>query len=218
MKKRGIKQVKYCYIRKYKEKYAYIDENLNEAQMELEEIIDKIEQELEYPMFVKPSCAGSSIGINKTKNKEELEKAIKYAGEFDNKIIIEQGINAREIECAVLGNEEVISSGTGEIIPADEFYNYDAKYNNVKSRTLIPSKIEQEEKIRELAVKAFKAIDGSGLARVDFFVTEQGEIYINEINTMPGFTNISMYAKLWKQAGIEYAELIDKLIELALKK
>ena len=170
-------------------------------------------------MFVKPSNAGSSVGINKAKNFEQLKDYIEIASQFDNKILIEQGVNGREIECAVLGNEEVIASCVGEIKPAEEFYSYNAKYSNEQSKIEIPADLPKEisEKIRKQAIKAFKAIDGKGLARVDFFVEKKSnEIYINEINTMPGFTNISMYPKLFEKSGISYKELLDKLIKLAL--
>lgn len=172
-------------------------------------------------MFVKPSNSGSSVGINKAKTMEELKQAIEYAAKFDTKILVEEGINGKEVECAVLGNEEVIASCVGEIKPAEEFYSFDAKYTNKESKTEIPAKIEDEisEEIRKLAIKAFKAIDGKGLSRVDFFV-ENGtnKIYINEINTLPGFTKISMYPKLFEQVGIEYKTLLDKLIQLAQEK
>ena len=218
--KAGLKQAKYEYIRKYKNKYIYVDEKFNEEIVELEEVVEKISDKLTFPMFIKPSNSGSSVGINKARNKEELEEYIEYAAKFDNKILIEQGINGREVECAVLGNEEVIASCVGEVKSAEDFYSYDAKYNNQESRTEIPANIPLEisEEIRAQAIKAFKSIDGKGLSRVDFFV-EKGtnEIYINEINTLPGFTNISMYPKLFGESGIEYKELLNKLIELAMK-
>ena len=169
-------------------------------------------------MFVKPSNSGSSVGITKANSVDELIKAINEAAKYDSKILIEQGIVGKEVECAVLGNDDVISSCVGEILAADEFYSYDAKYNNQESKTLIPANIsnEKSEEIKKLAVKAFKAIDGKGLSRVDFFVEDETEqVYINEINTMPGFTSISMYPKLFGKEGIQYSELLDKLIELA---
>lgn len=218
--KAGINQTKYCYIRKYDNKYIYVDSNFNEEILELEEISEKIIKNIKFPMFVKPSNSGSSVGISKVENREELENAIIEASKFDNKILIEEGIIGREVECAVLGNEDVISSCVGEIKAADIFYSYDAKYNNEESKTIIPSDLstEKSEEIKNLAVKAFKAIDGKGLSRVDFFVEDNTEkVYINEINTMPGFTSISMYPKLFNQVGIEYTELLDMLIELALK-
>ena len=219
--KAGINQTKSQYIRKYEEKYIFIDESFNETIMNIDDVIEKTEMKLKYPMYVKPSNSGSSVGVSKVENKEELKKAIREAGEFDRKILIEEGIIGREVECAVLGNEDVISSCVGEILAADEFYSYDAKYNNKQSKTLIPAKISKakSEEIQELAIKAFKAIDGKGLSRVDFFIEDKTEkVYLNEINTMPGFTSISMYPKLFIEVGISYAELLDKLINLALEK
>jgi len=214
----GLKQAKYEYVRKYKENYIHIDNNFNEETLKLDEIVELISENLKFPMFIKPSNSGSSVGINKAKSKEELKKHIEYAAEFDKKILIEEGIVGKEVECAVLGNEEVIASCVGEIKPAEEFYSYDAKYKNEESRTDIPANIPDElsNEIRKQAIKAFKAIDGKGLSRVDFFIEDQtNEIYINEINTLPGFTNISMYPKLFEASEIGYKELINKLIELS---
>lgn len=218
--KAGLNQVNYEYIRKNKNQYIYIDKEFNETKMELKQVVKKVCSNLKFPMFIKPSNSGSSVGINKANSEKQLEEAIKYAEKFDNKILIEQGIDAREIECAVLGNEEVIVSCVGEIKPADEFYSYDAKYKNEESRTEIPADIpiNISEQIKEQAIKAFKAIDGKGLSRVDFFVDKQtNKIYINEINTMPGFTSISMYPKLFEKNGLSYKELLNKLIELAFE-
>lgn len=218
--KAGLNQAKYVYIRKDKEKYRYIANNFEETICTLEEVEKEVEEKLEYPMFVKPSNSGSSVGIRKVKNKKELEEAIKYAGKYDNKILVEQGIIGREIECAVLGNEEVLASCVGEVLSAEEFYSFDSKYKNSQSRTVIPAKIEENisEEIRKQAIKAYKAAGGAGLSRVDFFV-ENGtnKIIINEINTMPGFTAISMYPKLFEAVGIKYTELLDKIIELSQK-
>ena len=217
--KAGIAQTKSVYIKQYKDKYAYIDEKFNEEILELNDICKKVVEKIRYPMFVKPSNSGSSVGIRKVKNIEELRDAILNAEMYDNKIIVEKGINGRELECAVLGNEDVIAGEVGEVLPADEFYSFDAKYNNADSRTIIPAKITREQKaeIQKLAIKAFKAIDGRGLSRVDFFMDNNtGKIYLNEINTMPGFTQISMYPKLIEAIGIPYNELLDRLIELAL--
>lgn len=217
--KAKIPQAKYVYIRKYNDNYIYIDEEFNEKIFELDAVANKIEQKITYPMFIKPSNSGSSVGINKAKNNEELKKYIEYAGEYDNKILIEENINGREVECAVLGNEEVIVSCVGEVLSAEDFYTFDAKYKNIKSLTQIPANIEKEkeDEIKKLAVKAFKAIDGKGLSRVDFFIEKNsGKIYINEINTMPGFTKISMYPKLFENEGISYGELLDRLIDLAM--
>ena len=216
--KARINQTKYIYVRKYNDKYIYIDENFNEKILELEEIAKIADEKLKYPMFVKPSNSGSSVGITRVENADGLAKAIELAGQYDNKILVEEGIIGREIECAVLGDEEIQSSCVGEIKAADKFYTYDAKYNNEESKTVIPADISKEksDEIRKLAVKAFKALDGKGLSRVDFFVENNtNKVYINEINTMPGFTSISMYPKLFEQVGIPYSELLDRVIELA---
>lgn len=218
--KAHINQAKYIYIRKYNEKYIYIDEEFNEKILELEDIAKITNNKLRFPVFVKPSNSGSSVGINKAHNIEELKNAIVEAGKYDNKILIEEGIIGKEVECAVLGNEDVISSCVGEIKSADEFYSYDAKYNNENSKTLIPAEISEEnsKEIQKLAIKAFKAISGRGLSRVDFFIEDKTQkIYINEINTLPGFTSISMYPKLFEAVGISYEKLLDNLIELASK-
>lgn len=191
IEKTGIKQTKSEYIRKFKNNYIYIDKNFNEKICKIDEICKIMETNLKYPMFVKPSNSGSSVGVNRADTKEELKRGIEYASKFDKKILIEQGIIGHEVECAVLGNEEIISSDVGEIKAADEFYSFDAKYKNQESKTLIPAEISKEtrDKIRKMAEKAFKAIDGKGLSRVDFFVEDEtNEIYLNEINTMPGFT------------------------------
>lgn len=216
--KAKISQAKYIYIKKYQEKYIYINSEFEEKDVTLEEISNITKEKLKFPVFVKPSNSGSSVGISKVNNISELKNAIKKAGKYDNKILIEEGIIGKEVECAVLGNENVISSCIGEIKAADEFYSYEAKYNNQNSKTLIPAEItdEKSKKIENLAIKAFKAINGKGLSRVDFFIEEKtGKVYINEINTLPGFTNISMYPKLFEAVGIEYSELLDRLIQLA---
>ena len=182
---------------------------------------DEIEKKLGYPMFVKPVNLGSSVGISKVKNVGELKAGITEAFIYDNKVIIEEGINARELECAILGNESPKASTVGEIIPSHEFYDYEAKYfDGGKSKIIIPSDITdvESEKIKEYAIKAYIELGCSGLSRIDFFLDkETGEIYLNEINTMPGFTPISMYPRLWKFEGINYAELLDKLIQFGLK-
>ena len=218
--KANINQTKYVYIRKYDEDYIYVDEKFDEQNLSIDEISKIVIDKLKFPMFIKPSNSGSSLGISKAHNIQELKLAIEEAAKYDNKILVEEGIIGREVECAVLGNEDIISSCVGEIKAADEFYSYDAKYNNEESKTLIPAEIsnEKSEEIQKLAIKAFKAIDGKGLSRVDFFIEDKTEkVYINEINTLPGFTNISMYPKLFEALGIKYVELLDKLIELALK-
>ena len=219
--KAGIKQAKYEYIRKFNDKYIYIDNEFNENILNISEVVERIDKNLKYPMFIKPSNSGSSVGINKANNIEELKQAIEYAAKFDKKILIEEGLIGKEVECAVLGNEEVIASCVGEIKSAEDFYTFDAKYNNQESKVLIPAELTKEmsDRIRQLSIKAFKAIDGKGLSRVDFFANEEtNEIYINEINTLPGFTTISMYPKLFEQVGLNYDKLLDKLIQLALEK
>ena len=217
--KAGLNQAKYEYIRKNKDKYIYIDKEFNEEVYGIDEICKIAIRNLKFPMFIKPSNSGSSVGINKASNEAELKEYFEYAAKYDNKILIEEGIDGREVECAVLGNEEVEASCIGEILAADSFYSFDAKYKNEESRTVIPTNLENNitEEIRKSAIKAFKAIDGKGLSRVDFFV-ENGtnKIYINEINTLPGFTTISMYPKLFENCGIKYSELLDRLIELAI--
>lgn len=214
--KAGISQVPYMYIKNTDNGYVIINENFEEEEFELEKITTK----LKFPMFVKPSNSGSSVGVKKATSTEELKMAIQYAGQYDTKILVEQGIDAKEVECAILDGKEVIASTVGEILPAEDFYSFDAKYNMPESKTVIPADIteEQIEEIRKLAVRAFRAIDGKGLARVDFFIEkETNKIYINEINTMPGFTKISMYPKLFEAVGISYSELLDKLIQNAIK-
>ena len=216
--KAKINQAKYIYIRKAGERYIYIDNEFNEEIHSLEEIADIVSEKIGFPVFIKPSNSGSSVGINKSHNIEELKEHIKYASQFDKKILIEENICGREVECAVLGNEEVKASCVGEILPAEEFYTFDAKYKNAESRVVIPADLPEgiSNEIRSTAIKAFKAVDGKGLSRVDFFV-ENGtnKIIINEINTLPGFTQISMYPKLWEEAGIKYNDLLDELIKLA---
>lgn len=184
-------------------------------------ILDAVEQRLGFPCFVKPVNLGSSVGINKAHDRSELEHAINVAAEYDRKIIIERGLNCREVECAVLGNDEPIASVVGEVISSNEFYDYRAKYIDGKSEVVIPADLAQEtaEEVRRQAVQAFLALDLSGLARVDFFIEKETEqVYINEVNTMPGFTTISMYPKLWEASGLPYAQLMDRLIELAIER
>jgi len=167
-------------------------------------------------MFSKPANLGSSVGVCKIHSENEFEAALKYSAQFDRKILIEKGIDGRELECAILGNDEPQASVVGEVISSREFYDYAAKYENPDSRLEIPARIEQRksEEIRDLALRSFKAIDGSGLARVDFFLERgSGKIWINEINTMPGFTPISMYSKLWAAAGVGFEELVRRLVD-----
>jgi D-alanine-D-alanine ligase len=185
-----------------------------------------VSSKLKYPVFVKPANLGSSVGISKAHNRKELSPAIEEAAKFDRKIVIEQGVGgnkakAREIECSVLGNDEVSASIPGEIVPVKEFYDYNAKYLEEGSQLIIPAKLTkaQTKKVQEMAIAAFKAVDCSGLARVDFLMDPKtGKMYLNEINTMPGFTSISMYPKLWAASGLEYSDLIDRLIQLGIER
>ncbi len=200
---------------------AYLVFRRNEWERVPATVLDRIEQRLSYPTFVKPANLGSSVGINKAHNRQELEHAINVATEYDRKIIVEQGINCREFECAVLGNDEPLASVIGEIVSSGEFYDYNAKYIDGKSQPVIPAEIPQEtaEEMRCQAIAAFAALDLNGLSRVDFFMErETGKIYINEVNTMPGFTEISMYPKLWAASGLSYTQLLDRLIELAIER
>lgn len=182
-----------------------------------EESYRKVETELGYPCFVKPANLGSSVGISKCSNREELEKAFEEAFQFDRKIIIEEGVVAREVEIGVLGNDDPKCSVTGEIVPKTDFYDYKAKYEDGNTALIIPAEVSDAEytDITEMAVKAFKALDCSGLVRADFFLTKDGKALINEVNTMPGFTPFSMFPLLWKHTGLEYPQLIERLVELA---
>ena len=215
--KAGIKQAESRYIKVINNKYIYVDDKLNEKEIEKEKLLEKIIKELSLPVFVKPSNSGSSIGISKANNKKKLLKAIDIAKEYDSKILVEKALEAREIECGVLGNESVIASKVGEVISNDDFYDYDSKYKSSKSETIINPKLENgiEDKIREIAIKAYKALDLKGFARVDFFLDKENNVFLGEINTIPGFTNISMYKMLFSASGIEIKELITKIIELA---
>ena len=197
----------------------YIKVMRSEIDEQTDDLIRRVTEKLGWPCFVKPANAGSSVGVSKVKRPEDLLTALKYAARYDSKILIEEYIKGREVECAVLGNDNPIASTVGEVLPCNEFYDYNAKYIDGKSEIIIPADLEQGiiEKIREYAVRAFKALGCSGLSRVDFFVEESGRVVLNEINTMPGFTDISMYSKLWEASGIPYSELITRLIELAFE-
>lgn len=182
-------------------------------------VIAAVAREIGFPAFVKPANLGSSVGISKVKSRADIEPAIELAARFDRKIIIEKGVNAREIEVSVLGNDEPTASLPGEIVAGAEFYDYADKYGSAShSEIVIPAKLTagQTKKVQQLAVRAFQAIDGSGLARADFFLTrDTKELLINEVNTLPGFTSISMYPKMWEASGLSYSALLDRLIELA---
>ncbi len=184
--------------------------------------INRIEMNLGYPCFIKPANMGSSVGISKAKDKEQLIQAINKAFEYDHKIVVEKAVNAREIEVAVLGNcDDIKISVAGEIIPSDEFYDYDAKYNSNESKLIIPAELNFEtlRQIEDMAYKAYKGLNAEGLCRIDFFVDKDTQkVYLNEVNSMPGFTSISMYPKLWENSGISYKTLLEELIALALKR
>lgn len=206
----GIRQADYVPVMRWK------------LEKDMEEVVKQVEEKFSYPVFIKPSNAGSSKGVSKAANREELIAGMKEAARHDRKILVEEMIVGREVECAVLGGGQkpVRSSGVGEILAAAEFYDFDAKYYNAESRTVIGPMLpgDSEERVRRAAEKIFNAVDGYGLSRVDFFVTAEGEVIFNEINTLPGFTAISMYPTLWEAAGIPKKELINELIRLAFER
>jgi D-alanine-D-alanine ligase len=204
----GLRQAKYVSFTKR-------DWSKNE-----EAAYDAVEQKLGYPCFVKPANAGSSVGITKCKQRDDLKAAFIEAFKYDRKIIVEEAIVGREIEIGVIGNDEPICSVAGEIIPKKEFYDYQAKYEDGNTELIIPAQVteEQYETIKQMAITAFKVLDLSGLVRADFFLAEDGTVYINEINTMPGFTPYSMFPLLWKHSGVSYPELIERLIQLAIER
>lgn len=204
----GLPQVPYVPIRK------------NEWLTDAPEVFKRCEGSLIYPMYVKPANLGSSVGISKTENREELKAAIELALRYDRRVVVEQGIEAREIEVAVLGNDDIHTSVPGELVKEIDFYDFDAKYINNDVTLQIPAHVSEEVKsqLRDYSVRAFQAIDGSGLSRCDFFLTSNDEIFINEVNTMPGFTQFSMYPLLWQNTGLNYGDLVEELIQLALKR
>ena len=187
-----------------------------------DEVAAAVARALRYPVFVKPANLGSSVGISKVKGPDQLRDAMQLAAEFDRKLVVEAAVpDAREIECAVLGNDQPEASVPGEVIPSREFYDYEAKYLDEGSQLLIPAPVPEDvaAEVRRLAVEAFLAIDGTGMARIDFLLAKNGKrLYVNEINTIPGFTTISMYAKLWAATGLDYPALLDRLIKLALER
>lgn len=199
---------------------AWLLVNRRDLSTRLDAIVAKIEERFTYPIFVKPAGTGSSVGVSKAANREKLVEALHFAGKYDDKILVEEFIHGREVEVAVLGNANPVASICGEIDSGVEFYDYEAKYVTNTSVAYIPARISEEvaEQVRELAVKLYTAIGAKGLSRVDFFVTFEGErVVFNEINTLPGFTSISMYPKLFCASGIEYPDLIDRLLTLALE-
>ncbi|MBM2810450.1 MAG: D-alanine--D-alanine ligase, partial [Chloroflexi bacterium] len=181
--------------------------------------LTRMEIEIGYPCFVKPANLGSSVGISKVRNRAELADALNLAAEFSSRILVERGLEVRELECAILGNQEPMASVVGEVLPSREFYDYEAKYHDPTTTFVIPADIDEgvNVEIRGLAVKAFKAIGAAGMARVDFFLGRgDGRVYLNEINTIPGFTSMSVYPRLWQATGVPYPDLIDRLIQFGL--
>jgi D-alanine-D-alanine ligase len=192
-----------------------------EVESDVEAVLNRVETAVGYPCFTKPANLGSSVGVSKARDRVELEIGLHEAARYDGKLLVERGIDARELECGVLGNDEPIASVVGEILPGAEFYDYRAKYLDTGSQALIPADIAPDtaEEVRRMAVAAFKAIDGSGLARVDFFLERgTGRLFLNEINTMPGFTQISMYPKLWEASGVSFSELVTRIARLGLER
>ncbi len=190
----------------------------SQIESSMDDAIHSVEQVLEYPVFIKPANGGSSVGINKAKNAEELAEALRIAARYDRKVLVEQGVTVREIEISVMGNEHPEVSQPGEICSSNEFYDYKAKYIDNKSVAVIPANLTPEviQRIQHLAVDTYQALECEGFARVDFFVEEEtGNIYLNEVNTLPGFTDISMYPKMWEAAGISMTELLTRLIGYA---
>ncbi len=186
-----------------------------------DEVVEQIEKEFSYPCFIKPVNSGSSVGISKAHDRKELCAALDLAARFDRKILVEAFIDGRELEVSVLGNDDPIASVPGEVVPCNEFYDYQAKYVDNRSKLSIPAEIPPDkiEEIKKLAVRAFRALDGAGMARVDFFMERKtGKLILNEVNTIPGFTSISMYPKLWEASGITYPELVDRLVGLAMER
>ncbi|HZJ25271.1 MAG TPA: D-alanine--D-alanine ligase family protein [Anaerolineales bacterium] len=192
----------------------------SEIEKDINAVIEKAEQVSAYPLFAKPANLGSSVGVTKCHNRSDMHEGLMEAASFDRRVLIERGVwNTREIEVSVLGNNEPVASICGEILPSREFYTYESKYVDGTSVSQIPAQLPAEtaEQIREYAVRAYKLIDSAGMARVDFFVEKDtNRIYLNELNTIPGFTEISMYPKLWQASGLPYHQLVDRLIELAL--
>jgi D-alanine-D-alanine ligase len=183
--------------------------------------VERASREIGLPAFVKPACLGSSVGISKVRTPEELARGLAEAARYDTKILVERAVNAREIEVAVLGNDQPEASVPGEIIPKAEFYDYASKYVDEDTELVVPARISEEEtaRVQELAVAAFRLLEGAGIARIDFFLDrESGEIFLNEVNSLPGFTEVSMYPRLWQASGLSYPALLDRMIELALER
>jgi D-alanine-D-alanine ligase len=193
----------------------------NEIENSIEKVMDQAEAMAPYPLFTKPANLGSSVGVSKCRNRSDLLEGLMDAARYDRRVLVERGVNAREIEVSVLGNDDPVASVPGEIIPVDEFYSYDAKYIFEGSELLIPAPVSDEIAglVKELAIRAYKAIDCAGMARVDFLLDkDSGELFLSEVNTIPGFTKISMYPKLWEASGLSFSALVSRLIDLALER
>lgn len=204
-------------LKKYNDKYIYIDEEFNRQYLNKEEILQVIDN-YHFPIFIKSANSGSSVGVNKVNSKEKFFAALDDSFKYDNKVLVEEGIDGREVECAILGNEDVLVSPLGEVLADDKFYSFDSKYKNDKINTIVPADIDENltKKVQNIATKAYYACNCFGLSRIDFFIENKtNKIILNEINTMPGFTEISMYPKLIECLGISYSELLNKLIDLA---
>jgi len=200
--------------------YELVYKNELSGQNAIESVIRRIEGRLAYPVFVKPACSGSSRGVSKASDQKQLETALLLAAEHDRKILVEETIVGHEVECAVLGAEEAKAAGVGEILAGAEFYDYEAKYESEESRTVLDPQLPNDaaNRVREAAVRIYRRLDGFGMARLDFFVTEQGEVVFNEANTIPGFTSISMYPMLWEHKGLSVFQLVNKLIGMAFQR
>lgn len=199
---------------------AWLLVRASETELHMDDIVRRVEERFAYPVFVKPAGTGSSVGVSKARNEQELREALREAGKFDSKILVEEFIDGREVEVAVLGNESPVASVCGQIDAGADFYDYNAKYVTDTSTAYIPARISEEvaEQVRDAAVRIYGAIGCRGLSRVDFFVTHEGDrVIFNEINTLPGFTSISMYPKLFEASGIAYEQLIDTLLQLAME-
>jgi len=199
----------------------FLSVSRREVERDVDGVLDRVEDALGYPCFTKPANLGSSVGVRKARDRAELRAGLEDAGRYDAKLLVERAVDARELECGVLGNDEPVASVVGEILPGAEFYDYRAKYLDTGSQALIPAEIPPAvaDEVRRMAVAAFKAVDAAGLARVDFFLDRaSGQLYLNEINTMPGFTEISMYPKLWAAGGLSFPDLVTRIAELALER
>lgn len=217
----GIMQTKYISAKKTKNGFLIVDNQFKEKEVSTDELLEIVYDKLKYPVFVKPANSGASIGINKATTLSELKKSIETAFFYDSKIILEKEIKGREIEIALLGNEDILTSYPGEVDVKDEFYNYNSKYQNPATKKMVPLNMlgsNLDDELREIAIKVYKTIGAKGLARVDFFVEENTNVvYVNEINTMPDITEDSMYIKLFSAIGIEYTDVLDRLIKYAME-